>query len=249
LLREDLEGIVQAVSSVPGVRETVLTTNGLGLAGRADGLRAAGLDRVNLSLDTLDAGRFVMMAGADRHREVIDGLHAAADVFPTVKTNTVLLRGWNDDEIAGFVRFAGDCGISVRFLEYYAVPAAEAGLEGLRCGEILERIRTEFGQVSAVEGDPLSIERVYRVPGASGARIGLIESAGPSDCARCRKLRLTASGTLLPCLFAAKGYPVAEALRGGDVAEVRRAIRGAYGAKQGVRASSRAYAAARDIGG
>jgi cyclic pyranopterin phosphate synthase len=229
LLRADLEELVRAVSTVPGIDETVMTTNGLGLAARACGLRDAGLQRVNVSLDTLRPERMARMAGRDAVEEVLAGIRRAARVFPLVKTNTVVLRGWNDDELCELVRFAAEAGARARFIEYYPTLSAPS-LAGLSAAEIRARLEAEFGALEPLPGDEGAVETLFRVPGP-GATVGLIASAGEPPCERCAKLRVSPDGQLLPCLFDAAGVDISGLLAAGDADGVRRALREAFAAK------------------
>lgn len=236
LERQDLEQVVAAVSSVPGIAETAMTTNGIGLAGRARALREAGLDRVNVSLDTLRPERFVLIAGTDGHADVMAGIEEAVRVFATVKTNAVLLRGLNDDEIEELVAFAARTGVRARFIEYYRTNCTSVGQETVPAAEVLVRLERAFGPLVPLPADPLSVETAYRIPSAGNATVGLIASATDPPCAQCAKLRVTSAGVLLPCLFAETGLPLAPLLARGDADGLRASIRQALSIKErGVR--------------
>lgn len=249
LERSDLEDIVGAVSTVGGIRETCLTTNGVGLAGRAAALRHAGLDRVNVSLDSLKSARFALITGSESHGEVLEGIRRAADVFPTVKLNVVLLHGRNDDETEDFVEFSTRIGAQVRFVECYGTPRGAERLEGVPADEVLDRLRQRFGTLERLPGARLGVAETYRVPGAGGAVVGVIRSASAPPCDTCTRLRLTASGELLPCLFARKGFPLRPALQDGDGPAVRDAIRRAYAAKRRNGARKQRPVCACEVGG
>jgi cyclic pyranopterin phosphate synthase len=247
LLREDLEEVARAVSTVPGIAETVMTTNGLGLAARASRLRQAGIRRVNVSVDTLRRERMAAMAGRDAVAEVTEGVREAARVFPLVKTNTVVLRGWNDDELADLVRFAAGCGARARFIEYYPTLSAPS-LAGMRAGEMKERLEAEFGPLEPLTGDGGAVEVLYCVP-ALGATVGLIASSEAPPCERCAKLRFSPDGRLMPCLFDAAGLDIAPLLAAGDAEGVRRALREAFAAKTRCGRAGRAATSACRLGG
>ena len=247
LLRADLEEVVRAVSSVPGIAETVMTTNGLGLGDRAPALREAGVRRVNVSLDTLRPERMAAMAGRDALAQVLDGVRAAAGVFPLVKTNTVVLRGRNDDELGAIVRFAAEVGARARFIEYYPTRSAP-GLDGLSAADMLERLEAEFGPLEPVAGDGGAVETLYRVP-SLGAAVGLIASSRQPPCERCAKLRFSPDGRLMPCLFDAQGLDVAPLLAAGDADGVRRALREAFAAKGRCGRAGRVATSACRLGG
>ncbi len=232
LQRDDLERVVATVARGNGVDEVCLTTNGVGLAERAVALRQAGLDRVNVSLDTLRADRFRAMTGTPLHAAAMRAVRAAADVFASVKLNAVLLRGVNEDEVADLARFGADIGARVRFVEYYRVHDGAEDLEGVPSEVVLELLRDAFGKLEAMPAGALSVEEVYLVPSLGGATVGIVRSASSPPCARCAKLRVAASGELLGCLFAESGRALGPALRGGDREAVRQAIRAVWASKR-----------------
>ena len=235
LLRQDLEVVAAAVSSIPGIEQTTLTTNGIGLAQRARGLKQAGLDRVNISLDTLQRERFVAITGRDLLDEVLEGIETAADTFDAVKLNTVLLRGRNDDEVEALVRFAAARRLEVRFIERYPWVGASEPDNRVSAEEVKGRLSQIFGVLHPAPTSELSVEQRYVLPAAGGARVGLIASVSASPCALCRKLRFTASGQLRPCLFADWGIDLGPLLRAGDEPAVRSAIRRVAARKRGAR--------------
>jgi cyclic pyranopterin phosphate synthase len=231
LCRADLEDIVARVSGTPGIEETTLTTNGIGLRERADGLRRAGLDRVNISCDTLCPERFRAISGVDAHAQLMQGIERARDVFPALKLNTVLLRGRNEDEVESLVRFAAERDLHIRFIELYASRCADVAGQCVPADEVLERLVRAFGAVERTASAPLSVEETYTVPGAGGARVGIIRSASRPPCGQCDKLRFVASGELRPCLFSETGFDVTELLATGDTERLRAAIRAVYASK------------------
>jgi len=248
LERDDLADIVRAISTVDGVEKTCLTTNGLGLAERAAALRRAGLDRVNVSLDSLHPDRFARITGSGRHADVLEGIHEAVSLFPAVKLNMVLMRGRNDDEIEDFVDLAARWGVQVRFVECYGTPGGEE-LKHVPSDEVLARLRRRYGWLEPLRTDRLGVAETYRVPAEGGAVVGVIRSASAPPCHRCTRLRLTASGELLPCLFATTGFPVRGQLRAADRAGVRKIIRRAYAAKRRDGQRSHRPVCACDVGG
>ena len=225
LLRDDLEDIVACVSGIPGIAETALTSNGVGLARRASALKEAGLDRINISLDTLRPDRFIALTGFDLHEEVLAGIQAASRAFGAVKLNVVLVRGVNDDEVEAMVLFAAERGLHVRFIESYLSQGAPLRNAPVHAGEIRDGLRALFGPLRPLPAEALSVEETYVLPSAGGVRVGIIASASGAGCPKCSKLRFTAAGQLRPCLFAAWGVDVAAALRCGDTRSVREAIR------------------------
>ncbi len=249
LMRDDLEALVERTGAVAGVEEVTLTTNGLRLAARARSLREAGLDRVNISLDTLNPAAFRRITGRAGHSEVLAGIRAASEVFPVVKLNTVVMAGVNDGELEELVRFAARAGLRIRFIEKYPSRAPDAAADDPDAEEIEERLRSAFGRLVDRPVDPLSVERGYRVPSADDARVGIIAARGGPSCGNCAKLRFTADGRLLPCLFARSGIPVRSPLADGNEAAVRRSIRECMARKRGARSSAAAPGPISRVGG
>ena len=237
LVRPDLERLVAAARAVQHIREVTMTTSGLGLSGRAGRLRQSGLDRVNISLDTLDPDTYSRITGRDRLSDALDGVLAASEVFSTVKLNTVVIGGENLDEMEELVRFAGRHGLWIRFIEQYSSGGSGGAADEPGAAEVERRLRSAFEELVEVQSDTLSVERTYRVPSAHDVRVGIIAArAGPS-CSDCSKLRYSADGRLLPCLFARTGVPVRAALKDEDGEAVRRAIRNAMGRKTCIRSA------------
>lgn len=216
LLRKGLEAILAATTELRtasgGVPQTALTTNGLGLDRRAPGLVAAGLHRINVSLDTLDRARFVRIAHRDRLDDVLAGLRAAAEAgLSPVKVNTVLLRGVNDDEAATLLRWAIGNGYELRFIEQMPLDAQGAWdrAEMISATEILERLQAEFTLVptgAAVRGaapaETWIVDGVAgRTPSGAQARVGIVGSVTRPFCGDCDRTRLTADGQVRTCLF------------------------------------------------
>jgi len=249
LMRDDLESLVGRAGAVEGVEEVTLTTNGLGLAGRARPLHKAGLDRINISLDTLDPAMFRRVTGRAGHSEVRAGIRAAREVFPVVKLNTVVMSGVNAGELEELVRFAAREGVRIRFIEKYLSVGPEASANDPCAEDIDERLRSAFGRLVERSVDSLSVERGYRVPAADDARVGIIAARRGPSCGDCAKLRFTADGRLLPCLFAHSGIRVRSPLADGNEAAVRRSIRECMGRKRGARASAAAPEPISRVGG
>ena len=232
LLRPDLPDIVRCVSATPGIEETALTTNGIGLDLVAADLKRAGLRRPNISLDTLRAERFRAITGHDRLAEVVAGVEVAAQTFDTVKLNTVLLRGVNDDEIEALVGFAARLGAEIRFIERYpSLGAADDCPPAVPAAEVEQRLRRAFGAIERLPTPALSVAESYALPSAGGARVGIIASVSHPPCRTCGKLRFTAGGKLRGCLFRPSGCDVLSLLRQEDEDAVRRAMRDVFAAK------------------
>ena len=220
LVRRGILDICRGVAAIPGVEELCLTTNGVRLPALADGLRSAGVDRLNVSLDTLRPDRYAYITRVGRLEDVFAGLRAAeAAGFTGTKLNVVLMKGFNDDEIGDFVQLTEDRDIEVRFIEL--MPIGQGGAaEYLPCGAVLE---------ACPDLEPVDlggVARRYRRPGARGL-VGLIQPMSCRFCDRCDRIRVTADGMLKPCLHSAGEIP----LRGLHGLYLERAIRAGIAAK------------------
>ena len=203
LLRKGLVEFVRSVSLLKGIRDLSLTTNGVLLPSMASELKQAGLNRLNISLDTLDREKFIHITQVNAFDRVIAGIRAAADAgFAPIKINVVAIRGVNDGEIPAFASLARQYDAEVRFIELMPMGCASrfGSPEIIRAPEIRRIIEASLGALEEVEygGGPA---RVYRFAGAKGL-IGLIGALSEHDfCGKCNRIRITASGRLRPCLF------------------------------------------------
>lgn len=217
LVRRDLSRLVAAIATVPGIDDVALSTNGLLLEAQLPELVAAGLTRVNLSLDTLRADRFEAIARRPGLEAVLRGIEAVvrAGLSP-VKLNCVVMRGKNDDELPDFAELTRRLPIFVRFIE--VMPVHE-NLELQRdtyvsSEEILRRIAA-MGELRAVAGPGGNgPARYFALPGAAGA-IGVISPLSHDYCERCNRVRLTADGRLRLCLFGDHAVDLRTPLRAG----------------------------------
>ncbi|GAB3383307.1 GTP 3',8-cyclase MoaA [Micromonospora halotolerans] len=235
LIRPGLPRIVSAVAALEPRPRISLTTNGIGLDRLAPTLRAAGLDRVNVSLDTLDRARFADLTRRDRHADVLAGLAGAAAAGLTpVKINTVLMRGVNDDEAPALLRFALAHGYELRFIEQMPLDAQHGWDRSTMvvADEILAALRAEF----ALTADPgergAAPAETWLVDGGP-ARVGVIASVTRPFCGDCDRTRLTADGQVRNCLFATEESDLRGALRAGaDDEELARRWRAAMWGKR-----------------
>jgi len=218
LLRRGLAGLVAQVAAMAPRPEISLTTNGIGLDRLASPLRAAGLDRINVSLDTLSPEIFVRLARRDRLGDVLAGLAAAAAAGLTpVKVNTVLMRGVNDHEAVALLRFCLEHGYQLRFIEQMPLDAQHGWrrAEMVTADEILEALNREF---SLTPDDPAergsAPAEAFLVDGGP-ARVGIIGSVTRPFCGSCDRVRLTADGQLRNCLFARTESDLRTLLRAG----------------------------------
>jgi len=212
LLRPEILEIVAAVKTA-GVRDLSLTTNGQRLAAMAGPLRRAGLDRVNVSLDSLRPERYrAISRGGDLGR-VLDGMAAAeaAGLYP-LKINMVPMRNLNDDEVEDFARITVDRDCHVRFIECMPVEgAALRGSEHPKAGEIMAKV-ARLGRLHRLEFRGGGPSRNYRLVGARGV-IGFISPITDHFCGSCNRLRMTVDGRLRPCLFSAREIDAGALLR------------------------------------
>jgi cyclic pyranopterin phosphate synthase len=234
LMRRDLPRLVALLAAVPGIKDIGLTTNGLLLAGQAQALYAAGLRRINVSLDTLDPGRFRQVARRDGLDKVLEGIAAARRAgFDPVKVNAVSIRGVTEHEVLPLARYAREHGLELRFIEYMPIGAEAWERDKVYfADEILDQLGREFGPLApATDGDPRAPAQEF-VYGDGGGRVGIIASVSRPFCMSCNRIRLTADGKLRNCLFALTEVDVKRYLRGTpDDAALAEAIRGNVRAK------------------
>jgi cyclic pyranopterin phosphate synthase len=217
LLRRGLEDIIAAAATLTPRPDISLTTNGIGLARRAEALAAAGVNRLNVSMDTLRQDRFATITRRDRLCDVLDGLAAArAAGLDPIKINSVLLRGVNDDEAAALLRFALAQGYELRFIEQMPLDAQHGWerSEMVTAGEVLDQLRADFDLApDPTERGGAPAER-WLVDGGP-AVVGIIASVTRPFCGACDRTRLTADGQVRSCLFARTETDLRALLRGG----------------------------------
>jgi len=199
LVRRGITEICRRVSSVPGITETCLTTNGVLLPKLAPELRGAGVQRLNISLDSLDAETYKAITRGGDLSDALLGIEAALSAgFDKIKINTVLIGGVNDRELRAIAEMSATACIHVRFIEMMPVGDAAGRVQGrfLSGGSVLE---------SAPDLEPAGVDgvaRLYAFPGAPGT-VGLINTVSEPFCAGCNKIRVTSDGNLKPCLHSA----------------------------------------------
>lgn len=217
LLRHDLPVLVRMLAGNPLVEDLALTTNGILLGAAAAELRAAGLHRVTVSLDTLRADRQLAFARSGKHADTLAGIEAARRAGFAVKLNTVVVRGFNDDEIADLVAYGREVGAEVRFIEYMDVGGATGWSPAavVPWQEIVERIAARFGPATPRpdKAHPWAPAEEFRLP--DGTVFGVIASTTAPFCRTCDRSRLTADGHWLLCLYADHGLDLREPLRRG----------------------------------
>lgn len=216
LVRPGLTALIARLRRIKGLGEIAMTTNGTLLARAAGDLKAAGLGRLNVSLDSLDPETFAAVTRGGSLDDVLSGLEAADAAGLPIKLNTVVMRGINDAEAPRIARFGLERGWSVRFIEYMPMGcgAADWRERFVPGAETLARLEAAFGPLQAVGGGAGDPARRYRVPGYEAA-IGLISSISEPFCGTCDRLRLTADGRIRSCLLAPGEADVRSLLRGG----------------------------------
>ena len=235
LLRRDLATLVRLLVAVPGIDEVALTTNGLLLAEQAEPLAAAGLARLNVSLDSLREDVFARIARRQGLDRVLAGLAAAQRAgFEDIRINAVSIRGLTEDEIVPLARFCRRAGFHLRFIEFMPLDAEEAWdrtrvLSGADVRAVLEReIGPLVAAAAADAGQPASDYRWM-----DGGRVGFIDPVTRPFCDRCDRLRLTADGQFRNCLFSTTEWDVRAVLRGGGAdAEIAGLLRDCVAAKK-----------------
>ncbi|MCI0546447.1 MAG: GTP 3',8-cyclase MoaA [Candidatus Rokubacteria bacterium] len=226
LLRSNVEALVRLLAQNRRLRDLALTTNGVLLAERAAALRAAGLHRVTVSLDTLSAARFRLLTRRDTHRRVLEGIRAVGRAgFPGLKLDTVVIRGVNDDELAPLIEFGREVDAEVRFIEYMDVGGATHWSMDrvVSRAEMLTALTARYGAIEPVVEESSAPAVRFRLP--DGTVFGIISSTTEPFCRACDRSRLTADGMWYLCLYAVHGTDLRRTLRGGaSREELRRLI-------------------------
>jgi cyclic pyranopterin phosphate synthase len=221
LLRRDLPRLVAMLCAIPGIKDVGLTTNGILLAHLAKPLYDAGLRRINISLDTLDPGRFRQVARRDGLERVLEGVLAAKKAgFDPVKINAVSIRGITEHEVVPLAHFAREHGLEMRFIEYMPIGADQWERDKVYFAhEILEQIEQHVGPLApAIDYDPNAPAMDFEYADGKG-RVGIIASISRPFCMTCNRIRLTAEGKLRNCLFALDEVDLKPLLRQGAPAE------------------------------
>ncbi len=216
LLRRDLPVLIQMLSSEAGVRDLAMTTNGILLAKCAGALADAGLARVTVSLDTLQSDRFKSLTKQDALDQVVQGIQAAPRAgIPGLKINTVIMRGFNDDELINMLEFSKRNGAELRFIEYMDVGGATRWSmpQVVTRTEILDRLTKHYGSIEPVPRDDRAPAERFMLPDST--QFGIISSTTAPFCRSCDRSRLTSDGIWYLCLYAKEGVNLKSALRSG----------------------------------
>jgi cyclic pyranopterin phosphate synthase len=231
LLRRDLPALIEPLAAKPGLRDLAITTNGVLLAEHAASLKAAGLHRVTVSLDTLDPARFTALTRRTTHARVLEGIASLARAgFTGTKIDTVVMRGVNDDEIVPLIEFAKTVPAEVRFIEYMDVGGAtQWSMDKVVSRQrILDVVHGHYGAVDEVVEVSTAPADRFRL--ADGTIFGIISSTTAPFCADCDRSRLTADGQWYLCLYATRGIDLRGPLRSGaSTEELKDLITGRWG--------------------
>ena len=228
LIRPDIVDVVQRLSELPtqeGRLRLSVTTNGLTLPAKIDELKAAGLDRINISLDTVNAGTYKKLTRRDRFKQAIAGVEAARDSgLRPLKINAVAMRGVNDKELTDLVSFAIDHDAQMRFIEQMPLDGGHTWnrREMLTADEILAELSTRF-DLEPLDGRGSSPAQLYRIDGGDHT-VGVIASVTRPFCGDCDRVRLTADGQLRNCLFARKEQDLRTIVRDDELDAQQRQI-------------------------
>ncbi len=216
LLRKDIHLLIEQMIEIQPDMDLALTTNGVLLPQMAKDLYAAGLRRVNVSLDSMDASKFLLMTRRDVFSQVMAGIEAAATAgFSPIKINAVAVKGLSEEELPRFARWSRETGHVVRFIEYMPLDAdrAWAHEKVLTGEEILQHLSVE-GELEIVSGHPSDPATRYRYKDGKG-EVGVIASVTRPFCQACNRIRLTADGMVRTCLFSTAEHDVKNMMRGG----------------------------------
>ena len=233
LVRAGIVGFLGRLSAIPGLRHLALTTNGLMLADMAADLYKAGVQRLNVSLDSLHPQTFSDITRGGDLKKVLAGLDTAEQAgFPPPKINCVIMRGVNDNEILDFAEMSRNRGNSIRFIEY--MPAMKEDDWQRYCisgEEILERIAGRYALEEVDKGAFSGPSRDFRIPGASGS-IGIITAVSGHFCSECNRIRVTSTGQAKGCLFSDTKTDLIPWLRPPDPKGLAATLRGIVSGKQ-----------------
>jgi cyclic pyranopterin phosphate synthase len=226
LVKKQIETLIEKISQIPEIKDISMTTNGYKLKEMAAKLKKSGLNRVNVSVDSLKKEKFKFMTGVDGLEKVIEGIRESIEQgLNPVKVNTVLIRGFNDDEIEDFVIFSDRFGVDVRFIELMPVGGKFFSKEHfIAASEMREKVESMFGELEPIKGKGNGPAKLFKVKGTN-ARIGFITAISEHFCDSCNRLRLTSDGKLRLCLMRDDEIDLKSIIRGDNPEKLREAIR------------------------
>lgn len=214
LLREDLDKFIKMIYDYKPSVDLAMTTNAYLLKGTAQKLVDAGLKRINVSIDTLKPEVAQNIAGKDVLKNVLQGVDEALKVGLKVKVNMVPMKGMNANEIIDVLEYCKDRGMSIRFIEYMENSHAKVDIAGLKSNELLEILSAKYEFKD--EGFDGSSPSHYYIM-SDGYKFGIIEPYEDDFCKKCNRIRLTAEGNLIPCLYFDEAMSIREAIKRGDI--------------------------------
>jgi GTP 3',8-cyclase len=216
LVRPKLEDLIRKLSNLDGIKSISMTTNGLFLRDKVMQLRDAGLGSVNVSLDTFKENRFKAITGVQGLDNVVSAMYAAEYAGLEVKVNTVIIRGWNDDEIVDFAKFARGTGYTVRFIEFMPLDGTGIWEPNLVVSksETIQRINEDLKELKPLYNKNSEPATLYSFVDGKGT-LGFIPSITEPFCENCDRMRITAVGRLLTCLYENPGHDLKALLRSG----------------------------------
>ncbi|EAC1424887.1 GTP 3',8-cyclase MoaA [Campylobacter jejuni] len=213
LLRKDLSIFIKMISDYKSDIDLAITTNGFLLKDFAKDLKNAGLKRLNISLDTLDHKKAKTLAQKDVLDSVLSGIDEALNLDLKVKLNTVALKNLNDDELISLLEFAKSKKAQIRFIEFMENTHAYGKLQGLKRDEIIQILNQKY-QIQLIKKDEKAPVSIYK---ADDYEFGIIDPHSHEFCDSCNRIRLSAEGLLIPCLYFDEALSIKEAVRKGDI--------------------------------
>jgi len=216
-IRPQLDEFVKSLSCINGIKSISMTTNGLLLKDKIIKLKEAGIESVNISLDTFNSNKFKSMTGIEGGLDtVLDSINLANEAGLKVKINTVVMKGWNDDEIENFVQFARQTGIIVKFIEFMPLDGTGIWNNNLVISkrEMIQLINAKIKKTVPLENDSADPARLYSFSDNKGV-IGFIPSITEPFCQNCDRIRITSEGKVHTCLFDKKGYDLKKLIQEG----------------------------------
>ena len=214
LVRKGCVGFIERLKRLPGVRQVTLTSNGLLLEPYLERLKKAGIDGINVSLDTLDEKKYRDITGKTGVPTVLSAVRKSARMGLNTKVNCVVMKGINDDEILDLLEIGREDHVDIRFIEMMPIGFGTQFI-GMDSDEIISLLRQTYPGIKKEEqirGNGPA--RYLKIPGFSGA-VGFIDAVHCKFCRQCNRIRLTSEGFLKPCLYYSRGIPLREKLRSG----------------------------------
>ncbi len=223
LLRENLDGFIKMIYDYKNDIDLALTTNGFLLPATAQKLKDAGLKRINISLDTLRPDIAAKIAQKNVLETVFKGIQAADDAGLKIKINCVPIKGINDQEIVEVLDFCKDKGYTIRFIEFMENHHAKDGAKGINSDEMKEIVSRKYKNFEMIPRDTSSPAQYYKLE--DGYEFGIIEPHKDDFCSACNRIRLTAEGNLIPCLYFEEAMSIKDAVRNDRIDEATQILK------------------------